>query len=425
MLPQISRKNSPYEAIETKEYKMKNTRKKQQSQQTNNPLNSFVVKNISNLSSEIPYWNKSKRLLFDMLINYSIEYEVVYPSQTTLGNKLGITRQHCCRLIAELKSVGLVSSYQSSYNTSCTYEINPVVFMAPFIDKISFLFKSLRKLTLYLPLSLLGILNLNVTLLTKELDNKKESYIIAPSYSRRVMKQAMEKIVGRGPIHELIDKLPFKLDINQKVFLCSFPYAAIEYAQDKILLATNPKYPWRYFLVMLYEYCSTHAVERDMEYYYYLRKGYHFSEQPNTEHADFLPEKGKERLDILLRVVTAPLENATEPLTKNKQLPKQENLNPSSLSISDQIRKMPQPSKPSSVPKQQESLPIMKPYIKPLLEDYADWLSFLDTEKGKSANAAYKAIFGTDIPYQRQGDLDDYNKSNPLYGNNNSFGNRS
>lgn len=342
-------------------------------------VKTFITPPLSHLADRMNGWSDTKRSLFNLLIGMAYRHRSVYPSQISLAEHLRISRQYCNKLMGELKRDGLLDSHQR-YNNSCVYTLNPVIWMHPFADKISHLFPSLTKI--YFSLSLLTAFMGELTLTNNRLAIRNRRYIEAPLHKRVIMSR-----IERGPIHELIKNLPFKLDTHQKVFLCSFPYEALEYARSKVLLASNTKYPWRYFLVMAYDYCAENRLQRDLPYYKKLHDLYNITTPLNTNSADFVPPQ------------------PPKDFVPNK--PQQEEKRQPTSSLVAQIKAMPLPPKVAAPPR--PPLPTMKPYVRPVEEEYEEWKAFLLTEDGKNHIEQWKAL-GMEPLFKRQADLNEYLK---------------
>lgn len=355
--------------------------------QARHAKNTYNIVCLPFLIEELDYWPKAQHALFNEFIAIAQQTEAVYPSQITLANKLGISREYCNKLVARLEKTGLLISVQR-WNNSCLYGVNPIVWLTPFADKVSRFFPALRKV--FLSVRILTWYPKKFTLSNNRLVIRSNNIIEAPRG------QAIQNLYDRGPIHDFIKALPFKMNLGQKVFLCSFPHKALEHALNKTLLATGVglKSPWQYFLAKAYEYCVAEGHTRDIEYFYQLRRTYKIEGEVDLMNAEFVQELAQKREDELMGRTP-------------KEPQKQETINPS-IGIAAQIRAMPVPKKQPSKPSLVE--PTHLPYIhtqvpdkKPVEIEHAEWLVFLKTEKGKQHEKDF-AMLGLPVLFYRQGE---------------------
>lgn len=63
------------------------------------------------------------RYLYCVLLRYCGKNDSCYPSQLTLGKKLGMTDRHIRELLAELENNGLITRHRSGFNKANTYYV--------------------------------------------------------------------------------------------------------------------------------------------------------------------------------------------------------------------------------------------------------------------------------------------------------------
>lgn len=115
--------------------------------------------------------NRVRSLILENLIYFQQQYEDVYPSQTLLGIKSGVTRESANRAIKIMQQKGWITTHHP-YNSTLRYYLHPSIFQ--YKDLLKYKFPLLRKALSYFML-LSAISNASVTpSITKNYIYKKQ-----------------------------------------------------------------------------------------------------------------------------------------------------------------------------------------------------------------------------------------------------------
>lgn len=244
--------------------------------------NDFIVQNVENFFNDL---DNTKKKVLGYLISLSMKCPFVSPSQTTIARKVGISRQHCNRIIGYFRSVGILTS-EFRYKLSCHYYVSSFIFKSDVMQKIGHIFKVFRALSLSLLVSVSNITS-DVTQYIKKYNRNLLSFTFTSSYckSAKTKMSSMEqkfvrKAIPNNPVGDTIRGIKqMKLTRAGQIKLTAFPDEAIRDAVAVLSTAKNVRDPYALVYKMCFEYCKRHQLDPDWHYMFAVMKTYNIDLQ--------------------------------------------------------------------------------------------------------------------------------------------------
>lgn len=238
--------------------------------------------------------SESARQVFNLLCWLERRFKGAFPSQGYIARKVGITRIHCNRLIAELEEGGFIEKLVRPWH-SCIYKIHPMFWFEQTRTKFYKIFKSLSWICLVLLMSPhpmyreKGIQLEYVTriLEERELLRKYNNSPLSLSYSSssyiRLSKKGREFLsditithtVNPSPEASYLSNIKsLRLTKWGQIKLSVFPEDAISYADSFTDHIKKAREPFKYFVTLCSNYCRDHSLEINYTLFYALQSMY-------------------------------------------------------------------------------------------------------------------------------------------------------
>jgi hypothetical protein len=129
-----------------------------QSQNRDNFLPVLMPGWIRDARSYYSHWTRSaEAAIINVLAGYANHHHTVYPTQSTIAMRSGLSREHVNRVISRLESMGMIAKQWRAY-TSCIYKLHPIFNDVNFRGSLKDLMPNLR----WLPLLLLVGISLGI-----------------------------------------------------------------------------------------------------------------------------------------------------------------------------------------------------------------------------------------------------------------------
>lgn len=216
---------------------------------------------------------RTQKNLINYFLSMSKACKMIYPSQSTIASKLGISRQHCASLIKWMRERGLIVS-EYRHKLSCHYKLSSYFTNSVIKSRLRHIFSTFRKYAF--SIGYLLSFSSDMTQDIKKLN--KNNYFIIKRSGESAMKQFTQAYHGDKPVSEVIRNIQvFKLTRAGQIKLSPFPDEAIIDAQNAMRFAKNIREPFNWFYRLCSDYCKRNEIDPDWAFMYQLIEKYKIS----------------------------------------------------------------------------------------------------------------------------------------------------
>lgn len=208
-------------------------------------------------------------LILDYLLTLSNGCPNLFPNQTTLGKKAGVTRRQSNRVIKQLYEMGFIFKITRP-NLACVYFVADIFLLPTFRQRFSKKFTAFKWLSLVMLFS--AVFQANVSgntsaVLFLNSESEKTMDISSVSICKRD-KRSLVKMYSSSERSKLILEISKEFNLNRlgQIKLSPYPLQALQYAHEKFKDLKDPKRlrsVFHFFVSVCNDWCESNNVPVD------------------------------------------------------------------------------------------------------------------------------------------------------------------
>lgn len=257
------------------------------------PLDCSPIKDL--IEDRVTFFSRntslSHRRLLDYLIDLKSRHFHIYPSRKTIGLVIGLSVSQVGRLLADLKSWGLIIT-EKRFKLSSHYHLSSYLFLSEVMQSLGHFIKAFRILSLTLLSS--SLFSSDAPQFSKRLNRYlKNPFLLSFNHSKSDQLTEMGKVTKKNknessmnaqkknivPIHPVVNAIKnirekYKLTITDQIRLAAYPTTAIEEADEAFDNARAVNDSVGFIFSMCKKYCDRERLNPDWSYTYALAEAY-------------------------------------------------------------------------------------------------------------------------------------------------------